>query len=370
MKRVAPGRTLLAILLVTGCADRADPTSPAPNALVAPTSAITIVMSNLDSPRGLGWGPEGGLYVTEAGNTTSTGQCTQFMEGMALATRCYSGTGSITRLWKGTQERVVTGLPSSFIVQSGFSAGPQDISFQGRGNAYVAIGLGGHPALRANLGADAQHLGTLIRVQPSGGWTVVADIAGFEAATNPDGRQIDSNPYGVLAEAAGQYVVDAGGNSVVEVAASGAVTLVATFPMIPAPAPFGQAESVPTKIKRGPDGALYVSTLAGVPFADGAAGIFRLVPGQTPQLYEGGFKMITDFAFAPDGGLYVLQFATAPLFLGGAGALIHVAPDGTRSVVTTDLFHPTGVTTGPDGSIYVANKGTMSGAGEVLRISP
>ena len=63
-----------------------------------------------------------------------------------------------------------------------------------------------------------------------------------------------------------------------------------------------------------------------------------------------------------------MQFATAPLFFGGPGALIRVAPDGTRSTITTDLFQPTGVTVGPDGAIYVSNNGTLTGVGEVLRI--
>jgi hypothetical protein len=74
-------------------------------------------------------------------------------------------------------------------------------------------------------------------------------------------------------------------------------------------------------------------------------------PGQQPELYAGGFKTITEFAFAPDGGQYVLQFATAPVFFDGPGALIRVAPDGARSTITTDLFQPTGIVIGRDGSV-------------------
>ena len=68
--------------------------------------------------------------------------------------------------------------------------------------------------------------------------------------------------------------------------------------------------------------------------------------------------------------LYVLQFATAPVFFGGPGALIRVAPDGSRSTITTALFQPTGIVLGADGSVYVANRGTSAGDGEVLRITP
>ncbi|MDF2774863.1 MAG: ScyD/ScyE family protein, partial [Geminicoccaceae bacterium] len=73
---------------------------------------------------------------------------------------------------------------------------------------------------------------------------------------------------------------------------------------------------------------------------------------------------------APDGGLYVLQFATAPVFFGGTGALIRVAPNGIRSTITTALSQPTGIVIGRDGSIYVSNRGTSSGDGEVVRITP
>lgn len=36
--------------------------------------------------------------------------------------------------------------------------------------------------------------------------------------------------------------------------------------------------------------------------------------------------------------------------------------------MTTDLFQPTGVVVVKDGSVYVSNKGTLAGEGEVLRI--
>ena len=104
--------------------------------------------------------------------------------------------------------------------------------------------------------------------------------------------------------------------------------------------------------------------------AAGAAAIYRVVAGQQPVVYPGGFKTITEFAFSPDGGVYVLQFATSFLFFGGTGALIYVAPGGTRTTVTTALFQPTGLILDDDGSVYVSNRGTSSGAGEVLMITP
>ena len=109
-------------------------------------------MSGLDAPRGLAWGPEGGLYVTEAGDGTATGPCTP----VAVGSNCYSETGKITRLFHGQQERVVTGLPSIFNTMRRDIVGANDISFQGRGTAFVTIGWGGNPTLRANLGRVAR----------------------------------------------------------------------------------------------------------------------------------------------------------------------------------------------------------------------
>jgi hypothetical protein len=326
---------------------------------------ITPVMSGLDSPRGLAWGPEGALYVAEAGRG-GPGPCAPIARGV----NCYGATGAVSRLWHGVQSRMVEGLPSVFNPVTTDIGGPHDISFQGRGGAYVTIGWGGNPAARAALGSAGALFGNVLKLEPSGRWRSVADVSAVEAALNPAGGPVDSNPYGILAEPGGRYVTDAGGNDLLHVAANGDVSVVATFAPVAAPPPFGQADAVPTEVERGPDGALYVSELTGVPFAIGAAGVYRVGANGAPTLYAGGFKMITDFTFGPDSSLYVLEYASSPVFIGGPGLLVRVAPDGTRSVVTAALTHPTSVTVGPDGALYVSNNGDVPGIGEVLRIEP
>ena len=214
----------------------------------------------------------------------------------------------------------------------------------------------------------------MLTVQPSGGWRLTADVSAFERAANPAGGPFDSNPFGILSEPGQMFVADAGANALLGVTMDGTVALIATFPPIPVPAgpfnpPFAQSEAVPTEVTRGPDGALYVSQLTGLPFRPGVSSIFRVVPGEAPIVYATGFTQVTDHAWAPDGSLYVVQFASAPFF-GGAGALIRVAPNGTRTTITTALTHPTGVAVGPDGAIYVSNKGDQAAVGEVLRIEP
>jgi sugar lactone lactonase YvrE len=53
-----------------------------------------------------------------------------------------------------------------------------------------------------------------------------------------------------------------------------------------------------------------------------------------------------------------------------AGALIKVAPDGTRTTVTEDLVLPGGIAVGKDGYLYVTNYSTFPGMGQVLKIMP
>ncbi|MEH1872681.1 hypothetical protein [Nostoc sp.] len=53
-----------------------------------------------------------------------------------------------------------------------------------------------------------------------------------------------------------------------------------------------------------------------------------------------------------------------------SGALIYVAPDGTRKTIASDgLLLPTALALGSDGDIYVSNQGYLSGQGEVVRIA-
>jgi glucose/arabinose dehydrogenase len=130
-------------------------------------------------------------------------------------------------------------------------------------------------------------------------------------------------------------------------------------------------EPVPTAVARGPDGALYVGQLTGVPFAQGLANIYRVVPGQDPVVHCSGFKAIVSIAFGPGGDLYVVEHATGGLFFPpNSGQLSRVAPNCLRVAVLQGLDRPTAVAVGSDGAIYVTNHGITPGAGEVLRIAP
>jgi hypothetical protein len=329
--------------------------------------SVEVVMSGLDNPRGLAFAPNGALYVAEAGRG-GPGPCLVSAVGEI---RCAGRSGAISRLWMGQQSRVLGGLESHALPDGSSASGPNDISFQGVGGAYITMGLGGDEEWKAALGATAA--GKVIKMAASGRWKVVADILHHEVTHNPAGGAVDSNPFGVLAEPGSRLVVDAGGNSLSSVAANGRVETLAVFPTKPNPTPVGppQVEAVPTAVARGADGALYVGQLTGFPFVQGLASIYRLLPGHDPVVHCGGFKAIMDLAFGADGSLYVVENATGGLFFApNTGQLSRVAPDCSRETVLAGLDRPTAVAVGADGAVYVTNHGVTAGAGEVLKIAP
>ncbi len=327
-------------------------------------AGTTVVATGLRNPRGLAFGPEGGLYVAEAGSG-GTGPCV-FLNPVR-GTQCLGMSGAITRidLASGTWERIVDGLPSitSLGPPAGFGAtGPHDISFLGRGGAYVTIGFGGNPAQRTAFGNDGAALGQLIKVSAGGEWKTVADIAAHEAAANPDAEAVDTNAYGVLALPGLRLVTDAGGNDLVEAAANGATRTLAVFGRIPIGGGH-TVQAVPTTVALGPDGALYVGVLSGAPFTPGAARVYRIpADGGAPEALPYPFFSVIDIAFGPDGSLYVLQIFP--------GLLERIAPDGTRSTVAAGLTMPGSVVVAEDGTVYVSVNSVNPTAGMVLKITP
>ena len=351
--------------------------------IAAADSHVTVVAGGLNNPRGVAIAPNGQIFVAEAG-TGGAGPCIAGPEGEA----CFGTTGAIARVQPGKVTRVVTGLPSLAGPDGSGATGSHKLSFQGRGNLYATIGLGGNLATRAEFGAAGERLGTLVRVSVANGraWRI-ADLAKYEEMNDPDGAGADSNPYGVLAAARGVYSTDAGGNDLLFTSRSGRTRTVAVFPdrMVDAPPFLGlppgtqiPMQAVPTGVARGADGALYVSELSGFPFPVGGSTIWRVHAGHDPEVWATGFTNVVDIAADRQGNLYVVEIAKNGLlsvFAGGQppfGRLVKVAPDGTQTVLLDgpDFLAPGGVAVGRDGSIYVTAGSIFPGGGQLLRIQP
>ena len=324
----------------------------------------TRIMSGLNNPRGLALGPDGGIYVAEAG-TGGAGPC---QIGSTNQSRCYGLTGAISRFLNGVQQRVVGELPSHAPAGSANEAlGPQDVGFLGT-TMYVTIGLGFDPstAARPQFGFRGNLFGTVLQIARTGEITEAADIAAYERDVNPAGGPLDTNPFGLLVLPTLRLVADAGGNALLSIVPSGLVNTMAVFPSRPQ----RTTDAVPTSVAVGPDGAYYVGELSGVPFAAGAANVYRVVPGQAPQVFRSGFTTVTDIDFGPDGSLYVVEHSTGPAFFALPGDIVKITPAGQRTVLVSNLTRPTSVLVTSDGTVYYTNNGITAGAGEVWRLTP
>lgn len=356
-----------------------------------PSVRAETIADGLTNPRGLAVAADGTVYVAQAG--AGGDECvTVTMEGEEFE-RCLGETGAITSIADGDQEQVVSGLAS--LTFGDEIVGAHDVVIGEDGTLHVIMGLGGPPETRDAFSDAADPLGYLVSVTAAGAVDPVVDISAYEAAANPAGGPVDTNPFSLVMLDDGGYVVsDAGMNALLHVAADGTISTLAVFPnkMADAP-PFLELpegtqipmEPVPTGVAQGPDGAFYVGQLTGFPFEVGAASVWRvedmngdgdaLDDGETTA-YASGFTNIIDVAVDDAGNLYVLEMFHNGLLnitddpSTAVGALYRVGEDGTQTEILSGLLvAPTGLAIGADGAIYVANFGIVPSMGEILRIT-
>lgn len=360
----------------------------------ASAASFSVVADGLYNAGGLSFGPDGNLYVTEAG-IGGNGACVPPPSGQGDSL-CSGKSGAVTKIENGKTERILTGLPSLALPDGSGGAGPRDIQFDAKGKPYVLIGYGANPAFRdRNLGNT--DLGKIIAPDfKTNSWTSVADLANYELAKNPDGGDVDSNPLGFVIDGNNLVVADAGANDLLGVNTGGnnlqAITAfpkdTLTNPVFPpsntpsnepaqvpsnneAPRSQFAIQPVPSNVAKGPDGAYYVSQFTGFPFPEGGAKIYRVGADGKPTVYADGFTQLTDLEFDPEGNLYALQYANQSAWKGNFdGSVIKIAADGTRTTLVSGngLESPSALTIGSDGAIYVTNRGDRPGKGQVLKI--
>jgi len=363
------------VLLLATTAALAVALAPSLPAQAAPAASGGVVAAGLDNPRQLTIGAGGAVYVAEAGRGGDSDFCIPNAESPGTS-NCLGLTGAVTKIQRGKQERVLTGLPSIAGPDGGGAQGPADVAVVGN-HVSVLFGLGGAPAARADLGPEGAMLGTVAAGRIGDDLRVVADPVSHEAAANPHPAEFDTNPSGLVAIGrSGTYLVaDAGANDLLRVGKRQGTIAVFEDRLVDAPPFLGlpagtqvPMQSVPTDVVEGPDGALYVSELTGFPFPVGGSTIWRVVPGQEPTVYATGLTNVSALDWRGH-TLYAVQLSDTGLLGGMVGSLRRVVPGGDEHpVVAGGLFAPYGVAIHGN-TAYVSTCSVCPYGGEVRSFS-
>ncbi|HTC75278.1 MAG TPA: ScyD/ScyE family protein [Edaphobacter sp.] len=344
-----------------------------------PANAV-LYASGLEGPRGLAFGPDGTLYVAEAGLGGKTvGNCVQVIPPIGP----YTG-GLTARISKvDTKQNVTTltsGLPSS-VGATGAVLGVADVTFL-NGDLYAVLAGGG--CSHGNAAFPNQILKVNTK---TGNWTSVANLSqallNFPAKyTSPDDYEPDGTWYGMISSQGSLYTVEPNHGQLFSVTPWGKVQEVIDVSA-------SQGHIVPTSLVM-TDGVFYVGNLNLFPIDPQWAKVMTIannvyVPNPLPgfgNLFGGfgqwnvvsskaGFTTIVSMKIGPDGLLYVLELSdfAAKGPTPGMGKVIRVKRSGDLQEVVTGLSFPTGMTFGPDQRLYVSNLGIVGGAaGQILRI--
>ncbi len=336
----------------------------------------SIYASGLLAPRGLRFGPDGYLYVAEAGNggDHSTGTaCTQVPGPVGP----YTGgtTARISKISpKGVVITVASGFPSTQDAM-GDRIGVADVVFLDN-DLYAVVAGGG-----CSHGNPDSPSGIAQVNRTTGQWKLIADIGAF-LKTHPtryesaDDFEPDGTLYSAIAANGQLYTVEPNHGEVLSVTKGGVIEQVIDISA-------SEGHIVPTSIAE-LNGTFYVGNLNLFPIDPQWARILTIsnggykdpeVPGfDTAGLHivnsKAGFTTVVAIDIGPDGLMYALELSDMAGYpTPGQGKVVRVNRDGTLEDVVTGLVVPTGMTFGPDNALYVSNFGaTPSGPGQILRI--
>jgi hypothetical protein len=333
-----------------------------------PESPITQVIGGLHSPRGLAFSPGGQLFIAQTGDQETAGSIIEILNPL--------DTLPITRT-------LVSGLPNGELGPGEF-VGVDGISIFGNG---VNFGLYAIMAIDPQQTGDPA-FGNLLRVDYRDQVETLVNVGSFDYEWTaehtdlvPFGDFPDANPYDVLVVPDHIYIVDAGANTLDEVMPDGSIRILAFFPN----GVF--ADGTPTCACQGPDGFLYIGTLALVDsfFLGPSAKVYRLNPADanlaepwnTPMtVWASELWPINGCTFGRDGNFYASQLFTNPDLLNdfdnpeGDVVKIPFNSPSIHTFLTGGALSFTGdVAVGPNNVVFVADGTAFVPEGRIVRLS-